>query len=203
MKALFSVALVIAVAGTAMAGKPQGSGEALEAAPGFTGPTGDVRTGLITGVNVAGIPSFDAVGTPGNVVLNINLGPNATVNGIGWDVVIEALGSSWLSEVSVSFGDSAGNDFVFLRVGAGSNFPAGPTPFASGGIIKLADVGLPDIVLADGILQLEFFESFDDVAGAADGNWLGGQLFIQYVPTPGAVSLMGLAGVGLISRRRR
>ena len=75
-------------------------------------------------------------------------------------------------------------------------------------------------MLADRILRLEFFESFDDGAAFQDGVWHSGQVTIGHttaggaagtltlnigaVPEPGTYGLMalGLFGVLLAARRR-
>lgn len=51
------------------------------------------------------IASWDYELDPDNVVLVFNMGGPATIHGIGWDVSIEALGFSWLSEAYVNFGE--------------------------------------------------------------------------------------------------
>jgi hypothetical protein len=96
---------------------------------------------------------------------------------------------------------------VFLRPGAGDNF-AGTESYSSGGIIDLSDNGIADIVLSDGIVDLEFYESFDDAANAIDGQWVRGTLTLEYeggdvVPEP--MSMMALAAgvAGVLARRRR
>lgn len=207
MKKMFSLTVIVAMSGSAMA-RGYLPGEALQAGPDLSGAASAPDTGARVGVpvpllDVAGIASFDGRGSVGNTVIEINLGPGAVINGIGWDVVLQADDPSLLSDITVSIGDSSGNDFLFIRPGAGSNFSGGPTAFTSDGVIKLADAGLPDIVLANGILQIEFFETFDDAAGSVDGSWISGQFFTQYIPTPGVVSLVCLAGVAIASRRWR
>jgi len=160
--------------------------------------------------DVTGIASWDATGDPNNVIVMANLGGGnpATMTGIGWDVILTTIhATSWLSEIRVRFSDSAGGGAVFtLRPGAGVNNPGGPQAFASGGIVDLTDAGLSDLVLPDGILKMQFEESFDDQNDVVDGEWTSGALNIEYTAVPEPASLLVLAGaVGALalSRRRR
>lgn len=172
--------------------------------------------GTVVAFPVAGIQSLDAFGTPGNTVVAFDLaaaaglasGTPVTMTGVGWDVTLTAAGAtgqSWLSELRVYFDDNIAPDGLglFLRPGAGTNLP-GTASFASGGILDLSDAGLANIPMPDGVARLDFHESFDDVAGAVDGTWDAGFLFIAIaeVPTPGAAALMGLAGLAGLRRRR-
>lgn len=198
-------ALLLA-AGAAQAGLIKEARPMFSAAPQLNEPApgqtmGYVRQGNTALFNVAGIPSFDGFGAAGNTVVNLNLGPGAIMNGVGWNVNLTANGASWLSELTVAFTDSAGGQGIFLSPGAGNDAP-GTAQFSSGGVVKFNTVPLPDIVLADGILRMEFFEGFDDVAGQADGVWNSGNLTIQFVPAPGAMALFGMGGL-LAARRRR
>lgn len=202
---LISVAALVASAGVASAAKNVANDSVFwnenTAVTQKSLPTVSSRQGQIIQVPVAGIESRDAQGAGGNVVVNLNLGAGTIVNGIGWNVVLTAEGESWQSEMAVGFG-SGGTTFINLRPGAGVNSP-GQGAFTSNGIIKLSTVPLPDMVVAaDGILRLEFFETFDDVAGVRDGIWKSGFINLQIVPTPGAASLFGLAGLAAARRRR-
>lgn len=221
----FSAATLVLIAGSAFGSidaKQAGATAADILAPGsgFTGPVGGEgeRVGADQAIiNVAGIPSMNALGNAANTVLFVNIGnaPGQSVNGIGWDVTLFAdvnvgpFGGSWLSEIAVMVSNSSGqadpNRFI-LRPGAGVN-TSGMQAFSSNGIVKLANVPLPDVVpLADNLIRLEFFETFDDDAAAADGAWVSGTLTLQtkrIIPTPGAAGLLGLAGIALVSRRRR
>lgn len=159
--------------------------------------------GLDLVFNVAGIQSVDGIGAPGNTRFTIQALPGALVDFVAWNVTLEALGASWLSELGVSFTNTAGNG-VNLRPGAGTNTP-GVQSFSGSG--SLVDAGLSFNLEADGLLVLEFYESFDDGPGT-DGIWQSGTLTfggIMPVPEPSTYGLMalGLLGVAAAARRRK
>jgi hypothetical protein len=171
-------------------------------------------TNAIVNFDVTGIDSWDAPGSPNNVIVDLDLaaalgyasGTSITMTSVGWDVTLTSFGASWLSEIGVAFGDQFGPAQINLRPGAGSNAPGTSTPFSSGGQVQFDSIPLPDIILSNGVLRMEFFESFDDVAGAVDGIWESGVLsigtFEPVVPTPGAAAVLGLAGLAGLRRRR-
>jgi hypothetical protein len=157
--------------------------------------------------NVAGIQSFDSMGASGNAVYTMFVGAGAEIMAIGWDVNITAISPSWQSEMGVVFSDSMFSDtWVSLRPGNGAN-SSGTGSFSSGGPVDLVELGYSFTVGSDGMLRLEFFESYDDAVGAADGFWNSGTLTIgvSAVPEPGTYGLMalGLLGIALVARRRR
>jgi hypothetical protein len=112
---------------------------------------------------------------------------------------------SWLSELAVRFGSSSSWD-VNLRPGIGDDNP-GTKSYSSGGVVDLVGLGLDFGVNADGTLNLEFYETFDDFAADWDSVWRSGALTIrtQPIPEPGtyAMMLLGLGAVGAIARRRK
>lgn len=156
-------------------------------------------------VDVTGIKSMDLQGSANNEWRSLNVGANAHVIGIGWDVNLLAQGLSWLSEIKVSFG-STSSTFINLTPGVGDNTP-GASNYSSGGVVDLVGLALDFNVDADGMLHMEFFEGFDDVPGGMDGLWESGALTIQTaaVPEPGtyAMMLLGLAAMGGLARRRK
>lgn len=170
------------------------------------------RTGVLVPFNVAGIQSWDLVGSPNNTVvlfdaaaaLGLPAGSPVTMNGVSWDVTLATEGQSWLSEMRVYFDDAVNPDLsgLFLRPGVSQANP-GTGTFSSNGILKFNSVNppIPDIVLPNGILRMEFHETFDDVAGAVDGNWVSGTLGLQFVPEPASLSLLALGALALIRRR--
>jgi len=166
-------------------------------------------------IDVSGIDSWDGAGSANNTVIVVDLaaalgfasGTALTVTGVGWNVVIESFDPSWLSEIPAGFENSDGSDFLDLSVGAGSDTPGGPTSFSSGGVVDLASIDptLP-IDLFDGVLVIEFFESFDDDADVIDGFWIDGTLTVDAspIPVPAALPLL-LSALGfarIIGRRR-
>lgn len=133
-------------------------------------------------------------------------GSPVTMNGIGWNVTIFADSPSWRSEMAVYFDDSAlsGTSAFYLAPGAGIDSPGTSTlnsGDATGPAIKLLSVGLPDLYLSDGLLYIEFFETFVDYPNDWDGIWTAGFLRIQAYPEPATLGLLAIGG--LLLRRRR
>jgi hypothetical protein len=129
------------------------------------------------------------------------------MTGVGWDVFQSTVGPSWGSEMVVSFADNVGGLPGLYLTPSGTGAPiVGTENNSSGGILDLTDNSIPNVVLPDGVLRLEFFDSYDDYPGGIDGHWeAGSTLDIAYrvVPSPGAMGLLGLAGIGALGRKRR
>lgn len=157
-------------------------------------------------LDVAGILSYDEEGNALNTWKSMSIGANARVVGIGWNVTLFADAPSYLSEMVVSFGDSASRN-LYLTVGLGDDGP-GTASYDSGGVVDLVGLGFDFAVGADGMLKMEFFEDYDDFAGDWDGRWESGTLTIltvQAIPEPGTYAMMalGLGALGFLARRRK
>jgi len=156
-------------------------------------------------VDVTGIQSLGEYGAAGNVVLSFFVGANATITTVDWNVNLTANNPSWLSELTVTFGSSAGNDGVRFSPGYGDD-DFGTNTYS--GSASLEDLGLSFQVGADGILRLEFHEGFDDAGVNPDGVWNSGSLTFGVaapVPEPSTYGMMalGLLGVAAVARRRK
>lgn len=181
-KALTTLTITLAaslVSGLAMAAK----GDNIQAAPlvAAAGNINSVNTVNSTPnsyivLDLSGAESWDALGSPNNQVAICITG--GSVTGIGWDNVgITTVGASWLSEATIMFGTPTTPGQIQLAP-SGTNTPGSESGLSSGGIVDLTNISLPDIVLGSDPLRLEFFESFDDAAGAVDANWDSGLLTI-------------------------
>ena len=166
---------------------------------------------VVTDFNVTGVLSMDFEGDVDNEVYTMDLaaaaglpsGTEVSMTGIGWDLTITTYDISYLQEAQIYFDDNINPDGtgLYLNPGAGDNF-GGTAAYSSGGILLLSDASIPDIVLPDGILRLEFCESgWDDVADGADAIYDLGVLNIQFTPEPASLALLAIGGLALIRRR--
>ncbi|MFK7887728.1 MAG: hypothetical protein AB8G16_12790 [Gammaproteobacteria bacterium] len=158
-----------------------------------------------------GIESVGERGDSANTLLTLDLNFAGTqgpveVSAIGWDVIIETLGNSWLSEATIGFEDSAGNALLDLRPGIDDTFAGTQSYLSDGNALGQIPLGDLAFVLDDGLLILNFHETFDDVAGMTDAIW-NGSLSFQASPVPvpaaGLLLLSALGALGLKSGATR
>lgn len=153
-------------------------------------------------ISAAGVASFDGPAAAGNTVLTFNVAPGALINALSFNLALTTVGESWQSEATIALLSSSGSGFVFSP-GAGVDAP-GTGTFSR--TVLLSDLGQAFNVGADGLLRVEFYESFDDVTGAADANWTAGSITLAnvgVVPEPGSYGLMALGLLAVVGSVRR
>lgn len=152
-------------------------------------------------------------GDPCNTVMFLNIGVDRFITGVGWDVTLTAFAPSWRSEITVLVTDSTGTGGFYFRPGSADPTPGGPTryisDFAGNGaddgpeVAKLYQFATAEIrTLSDGVIRLEFFETYEGGIDFENGLWNSGRIMLQElrIPAPG---VLALAGVGLLGCKRR
>jgi len=161
-------------------------------------PTPAAQPRIFYEIDIGGVSTWDAFGAAANERLAIHLGAFAHITAIEWDVTIATVGNSWLSEAGFAFLDSPTT--LSLFPGVGNDF-SGTGTFSSAGVFTLPSNDYFDVG-ADGLLEIEFFESFDDAPNAIDAAFLPGSVIRVLVPAPPSVAAL-LALAGDAARRRR
>lgn len=138
--------------------------------------------------------SADVLGSAENTTLVYRVAPQAWITGLSWSVTATAFDPSWLSELTLNLSNSLGEG-IQLSPADGVN-SAGS--LSTSGQLDLVNSGLGFRLRPDGRLTLEFYDAFDDLAGAPDGRWSSGLLQVHYlaaaVPEPASAGLL-LAGL--------
>ena len=152
--------------------------------------------GDVIEIDIAGVNSNDGFGSEINDVLSYDLG-DIVITGIAWENVVgdgSPTGSTWGNEMNMAINGVSNVQFFPSDSSGTAGGVWGPAD--SGGMVAI------DLALEGAALTLEFYESYDDSFGATDAFYQSGTITVEYtvVPAPGALALLGLAGMG---RRRR
>lgn len=149
-------------------------------------------------IDVSGMSTWDIFGDPDNEIISVYLGSFANITAIEWDLTVQTAGSSWLSDVSFAFLDHPNQ--LTITPGMDSTMP-GLANFTSPPGFSL-DPSDYFNVGADGILEIELFETVDDNANAVDATFLAGSYIRVLVPAPSGAAAFGALSL-LAARRRR
>ncbi|WP_235890262.1 PEPxxWA-CTERM sorting domain-containing protein [Sandaracinobacter neustonicus] len=160
-------------------------------------------------VDLKDVPSYTYLGSAENVSMSFDLGAGAYVTGFAFSFTVTAFDPSWLSEISMMASNTSGTGGFFFTPAPGLD---GPGTHSADGFADLVWYGLDFTTDADGLLWLDFFETYSDEANP-DGLWNGTLTFTYtpgtptgpVVPEPATWAMM-IAGFGLVGasmRRRR
>lgn len=156
-------------------------------------------------IDISGLQSWNTDGDPLNETGIFYPGPLDPELGyiilyIEYDITIQTIGESWLSEVNLRYGNSDGTFHGswpdVLTPGIGADYS---------GTQRFTGSFLTDIHLnIDGEFHVELFESFDDDPFAADAILLPGSTltFGRFIPTPSGITLLGIAVLAACRRNR-
>lgn len=164
-------------------------------------------------LTLGGATSVDGLYDPDNTDVSFDLGAiytgysNFTLIGIGWDVEIETVGASWLSELVLSIeatsAEFSGLNFVDTNPGFGDDF-SGTASYNSGGLLT---IGTPVVFDPDNLMRVHIWELFDDAPGAIDAE-ISGTYTLQFeatapVPEPASMAVLGFGALALLRKRRK
>lgn len=152
-------------------------------------------------VDTVGIFDNDERGAASNVVLDFYVGSGALITSLKWDIDLTSYPGSYLSEMKLTFSDTAGNGVTFTPA-SGDDFD-GTKHYA--GFQDLGALGQIFAAGADGMLRLEFHDGYKDLAfDEPEGVWNAGTLTFGIAPVPEPSALvMLLAGLLLVSSATR
>ena len=166
------------------------------AAAAFAAIAGSAVAGNSMTLDIGGTNSWGFQGASSNESLSVFLGAGASITSISWDVTLTTVGLSWLDEATIGFEGGLAGGGAEVMPGFGDAFTGSFVNYtgSTGGVA----------LSADGILDIEFYEvGFDDNAGAIDTIYeAGSSITINYIPTPGALAVLGMGGL-VAGRRRR
>ncbi|MFO0974188.1 MAG: PEP-CTERM sorting domain-containing protein [Phycisphaerae bacterium] len=185
-------------------------------APAGQSAEGPAALGSISGpsftINIANTPSVDPLFDPANAVILFDAslaingisGLPVTMTHLGWNITLDTsiCPTSWLSDARIYFDGNVSPDpdgIGPMLTPVPINSP-GTGSGSSGGLVTLSSLGIPNLLLSDGMLRIEFFESFDDCINADDATYHS-TLEVGFMPEPATLLLLGI-GTSVVRRRR-
>lgn len=149
------------------------------------------------GIDLSGAESDGELGDASNTVISVDVdAPDGfDVIGFGFVLSYEAFDPSWGSEARIDIESPDGTVFTFEGDGT-AGWDDMPGIFVHGG-----DTDAFNGDTADGTWTFTFYEDFDD-GTVPDGVYNQAFFVIKAIPAPGALALLGTAGLLGIRRRR-
>jgi hypothetical protein len=174
-------------------------------------PSGSL-TSFATDINLAGWQTFAGFGNPLNTQQFLNFPAGTGVLGFDFiSVTFTAEGTSYGSELVLSVNNADASSWLDWAPSL-DDAPGtyGPLTGSFGGAVGAEGpfgAGAP-FTMADGVMWVTVYESFNDGGDARDALIASGTLRIYTtapIPEPGTYALMalGLAGIALVARRRK
>ncbi len=198
-KTIVAALVLASSAGAALAGVP-GSSPNPFARPGVpvihADGQGGYRSGGLVNFDIAEAKSWDPEGDPSNDVRTFMVTETTPLTDITWRGTISTRGASWRSEAVIYFGAPNPAQSFYLTMGIADASSGTSTYTGSADIVAALGFAIDGA----GTWTLEFFESFDDVPDAIDGDWSA--IDIALIPAPSSAALLGL-GALVAGRRRR
>ena len=154
-------------------------------------------------IDLTGFSSYGSLGDLLNSTVDLTDIPvGEAILTISWDNVVGdgAGGPSWGNEMAFAIFEGENYlGYINFFPSEGSATAGGVWGPASGGL----DLSANEIVNTGDGLSLEFFELYDDGPGL-NSTYTSGTLTVTYgaIPAPGALALLGLAGLAGGRRRR-
>lgn len=155
-----------------------------------------------TTIDISGLSAYDELGQSVDQVLDAVAFANSDIHGIGWNLQVETIGDSWLSDLRMQFRSSNGESYDTALFGSNDGPGQGQSFVAM--VEFWSDLGFHFLQGQDGVFEVELYDTVVDNPGGAEATLMDGSvLYIQYwVPSPGTLALFGAGGL-MAARRRR